>query len=163
MPADVNGTLVPALAIEMLRVAIGAPSVQLRVSGSKVDAISTGDIVVPTDADGTVRIYYSLRNADRFVSAIDVLDGKIDPGRLAQKLVLIGVTGLGLLEYQNTPVGERMPGSEIHAQLLENFYDGTLLRRPGWAPVARNDAFPHSRRMARLCDSALESRETRRC
>jgi hypothetical protein len=25
--------------------------------------------------------------------------------------VLIGVTGLGLLEYQNTPIGERMPAA----------------------------------------------------
>ena len=134
LAASVNGTLVPALAIEMLRAAIGAPSVHLHVSGSKVDGVSTGDFAVPTDADGAVRIYYSRRHAGRFVSAIDVLDGKVDPARLAQKLVLIGVTGLGLLEYQNTPVGERMPGSEIHAQLLENLYDGTLLSRPDWAP-----------------------------
>jgi adenylate cyclase len=49
--------------------------------------------------------------------------------------VVIGVTGLGLVEYQNTPIGERMPGSEIHAQLLENIYDQTLLRRPAWAPA----------------------------
>ena len=100
----------------------------------KVQAVSTGDFIVPTEADGAVRIYYSRRNAARFVSAVDVLEGKVDPARLAQKLVLIGVTGLGLLEYQNTPVGERMPGSEIHAQLLENLYDDTLLRRPDWAP-----------------------------
>ncbi len=134
LAASVNGTLVPALAIEMLRVAIGAPSVRLHVSGSQVQAVSTGDFIVRTEADGTVRLYYSRRNAARFVSAVDVLDGKVDPARLAQKLVLIGVTGLGLLEYQNTPAGERMPGSEIHAQLLENLYEDTLLRRPDWAP-----------------------------
>ena len=44
--------------------------------------------------------------------------------------MLIGLTGIGLLEYQDTPIGERMSGSEIHAQLLENLIDGTLLRRP---------------------------------
>jgi hypothetical protein len=43
---------VPALAIEMLRVAIGAPSVRLHVSGSKVQAVSTGDFIVPIEADG---------------------------------------------------------------------------------------------------------------
>ena len=47
------------------------------------------------------------------------------------------MTGLALLDYQITPLGERMPGSEIHAQLLENLYDGTLLDRPRWAPRAR--------------------------
>jgi adenylate cyclase len=132
--ASFGGTLVPALAIEMLRVRLGLPSSQLLTSGSTVQGIALGDIVIPTDADGTVRIYYSHRRADRFVSAIDVLEGKIDPLRLEGQLVLIGVTGLGLLEYQNTPVGERMPGSEIHAQLLENIFDRALLRRPGWAP-----------------------------
>ena len=39
-------------------------------------------------------------------------------------------------DYQDTPVGERMPGSEIHAQLIENLLAGTLLRRPAWATVA---------------------------
>ena len=132
--ASIDGTLVPALAIEMLRAALDAPSVRLVVSGSKVEGISTGDFAVSTEGDGAVRIYYSPRMPGRFVSAIDVLGGKVDPERLGRKLVLIGVTGLGLLEYQNTPIGERMPGSEIHAQLLENLYDDTLLRRPAFAP-----------------------------
>jgi adenylate cyclase len=133
--ASINGTLVPALAIEMLRIALHAPSLSLLVSGSSVQGIAIGEFFVPTEDDGAVRIYYSPRNAGRFVSAVDVLEGRVEPTRLQQKLVLIGVTGLGLVEYQNTPIGERMPGSEIHAQLLENLYDQTLLRRPAWAPA----------------------------
>jgi len=138
--ASVDGVLVPALAIEMLRRALGAPSVTLQVSGSSVQGISTGDFTVPTEADGAVRIYYSRRMPGRFVSAIDVLEGRHDLRRFENKLVLIGVTGLGLLEYQSTPVG-RMPGSEIHAQLLENFYDDSLLRRPEWAKYVELSVF----------------------
>ena len=141
LAASIDGTLVPALAIEIIRAALHEPSVRLHVAGSRVEGISVGDFAVPTEADGAVRIYYSRRSAQRFVSAVDVLEDKVDPARLAQKLVLIGVTGLGLLEYQNTPVGERMPGSEIHAQLLENLYDGTLLRRPDWAPRLETAVF----------------------
>jgi CHASE2 domain-containing sensor protein len=141
LAASIDGTLVPALAIEMIRTVLHEPSVHLHVTGSRVEGISVGDFAVPTEADGAVRIYYSRRGAQRFVSAVDVIEGKVDRSRLAQKLVLIGVTGLGLLEYQNTPVGERMPGSEIHAQLLENLYDGTLLRRPGWAPWLETAVF----------------------
>ena len=44
LAANVNDTLVPALAIELLRAAIGAPAIQLRVSGSSVQAISSGPI-----------------------------------------------------------------------------------------------------------------------
>jgi serine phosphatase RsbU (regulator of sigma subunit)/CHASE2 domain-containing sensor protein len=133
LAASIDGTLVPALAIEMVRTALGAPSVRVVVAGGRVEGIATGDFAVPTEADGAVRIYYSRHMPSRFVPAIDVLEGKVDPERLRRKLVVVGVTGLGLLEYQNTPIGERMPGSEIHAQLLENLYDDTLLRRPAFA------------------------------
>src|SRR5439155_25047841 len=33
-------------------------------------------------------------------------------------------------------LGERMPGLEIHAQVLENVFDGALLMRPRWATWA---------------------------
>ena len=44
---------------------------------------------------------------------------------------LVGTTGLGLLDYQTTPLGERLPGIEIHARILENIFEDSLLRRPG--------------------------------
>jgi serine phosphatase RsbU (regulator of sigma subunit) len=47
--------------------------------------------------------------------------------------VLIGTSALALADYQNTPLGERMPGSEIHAQVLENLIDQSWLTRPSWA------------------------------
>src|SRR6185503_2062218 len=52
---------------------------------------------------------------------------------LAHKVVLIGVSGLGLLDYQATPLGERIPGVEVHAQILEQIFDGAYLRRPAGA------------------------------
>jgi adenylate cyclase len=134
LAVSIGDTLVPALAIEMLRVALDAPSLRLLVSGSSVNGIAIGQFVAPTEDDGAALVYYSPRNAGRFVSAVDVLEGRIEPDRLKQQLVLIGVTGVGLIEYQNTPIDERMPGSEIHVQLLENLYDHTLLHRP---PSAR--------------------------
>src|SRR4030095_14239996 len=80
-------------------------------------------------------------NSDRFISAVDVLDNNFDPQQIAQKLVLIGVTGVGMVEDKNTPLRVPMPGVEIHAQLLENLFDQTLLRRPAWASQAEALAF----------------------
>ena len=134
--ASVQGTLVPTLAVEMLRVASRASSVRLTASGRSVTSLAVGRIRVPTEPDGAVRVYYSRHRADRFVSAVDVLEGKVDPALLRNQLVLIGQTALGLQVFQDTPIGERMSGSEIQAQLLENLLDGTLLRRPSWAPGA---------------------------
>jgi len=132
LAADVHGTLVPALSIEMLRVAMGIPQLRLLASGRAAEAIAIGDFTVPTAADASVRPYYAPRSPLRIVSARDVLQGRVAADRFEHKLVLIGVTGLGLLEYQNTPLGVRMPGVEIHAQLLENLFDDTLLKRPSW-------------------------------
>ncbi len=139
--AEIDGTLIGALSIELFRVAAREPALRLVVSGPSVRGIAIGQGFVATETDGGARVYFSLRNGARFVSAIDVLQDRIDPERLRQKLALIAVTGLGLGEYHYTPVGERMPGSEIHAQLLENLYEGTLLHRPAWAPMLEAGAF----------------------
>ena len=131
----IGDNLVPSLPIEMMRVAFRAPDVRLFVDGPSVETIAVGDFVAPTEADGELRIYYSRRDPRRSVSAVDVLDGKVDPASFQNKLVLIGTTGIATTDYQNTPLGERMPGSEILAQVLENFYEQSWLSRPRWAPV----------------------------
>ena len=139
--ASVKGTLVPAFSIEMLRVGQSAPMLRLLTQGPSVVGISVGRFVAQTDDDGAARVYFSKPNQARFVSAVDVLDGKVDPERISDKLVLIGVTGVGMVEDKTTPLGELMPGVEIHAQLLENLFDDTLLHRPAWGAQAEALAF----------------------
>ena len=130
---DVGGTLVPSLSVEMLRVAQRAPALQLLTNGTKILRIATGEWATPTEADGAVRIHYSHSDRRRFVSAVDVLDAKVDETQMRQQFVLIGTTGTGLVDRHTTPLGELMVGTEIHAQLLENLLDHTLLLRPAWA------------------------------
>ncbi len=134
--AAVGDALVPAFGVEMLRVAIGEALLTVRTGASGVEAVGVGDLFVPTEPDGSVRIHFSRPDPARYVSAAEVLAGKIDPHVLERKLVLIGVTALGLSDYQATPVADRMAGVEIHAQLLENIFDTALLARPravAWA------------------------------
>jgi adenylate cyclase len=138
--AEIGDRFVPSLPVEMLRVALGANAVRLALDGPSVRTISVGNFVAPTEPDGEIRIYYSGHQRHRFVSAVDVLDGKFDPLRLRDKLVLIGGTDL-TADYQNTPLGERMPGSEVLAETLENLYDQTWLTRPRWAPALEMAVF----------------------
>ena len=133
--ASIDGTLLPSLALEMLRVAQRAPAVALTVDGGAVHGAVVGALQIPTEDDGGVRLYFSPHLEQRFVSAVDVLDGRVREAELRGQLVLVGLTGVALQPLQNTPLGERMSGTEIHAQLLENLLQGTLLQRPRWAPA----------------------------
>jgi serine phosphatase RsbU (regulator of sigma subunit)/CHASE2 domain-containing sensor protein len=141
MVALVGGTPVLPLSLETLRVASGEPFFVVRGSSGGAEAVGIGDLSVPTQADGRVWVHYTPHDPDRFISAAEVLDGEIDATRLERKLVLVGVTGLGLVDYRSTPLGERMPGIEIHAQVLENIFDGDLLVRPRWAHWVEAFAF----------------------
>jgi serine phosphatase RsbU (regulator of sigma subunit)/CHASE2 domain-containing sensor protein len=125
-----------SLTLECLRVAAGESFFTLEAGAQGLQQIKIGDAAIPTQFDGSVWLHYSPPDADRYVSAVDVLEGRDDPSLIAQKIVLLGVTGLGLVDQQMTSRGDRMPGIEIHAQLLENIFDGALLRRPAWAHFA---------------------------
>ncbi|HEX6833090.1 MAG TPA: CHASE2 domain-containing protein, partial [Rudaea sp.] len=131
--ANVNGTLVPGLAVEMWRVALGAPALRVTVADHAVQTVQIGGDAFRVDADGSARPWFSARRAERFVSAIDVMNGTVAPAVLGRTFVLIGVTGLALGDYAWTPVG-KMPGAEIHAQVLENMTLHAFLVRPAFAP-----------------------------
>ena len=68
-----------------------------------------------------------------YVSASDLLAGRIASGSLAGKIVLVGTTAPGLLDLRATPVGEAYPGVETHANLIAGFLDGQLLTQPDYA------------------------------
>ena len=128
--ASVGDALVPGLALEMLRVALDAPGLSARAGRGGVEAVGIGDLFIPTERDARVWLHYRRSDPSRFISAADVLAGSVPPERLRDRLVLIGVTALGLADYQNTPVTDRMAGVELHAQLLEGVLEGALLTRP---------------------------------
>lgn len=69
----------------------------------------------------------------RYVSASDVLSGRLPDAELAGRMVLIGTTAPGLLDLRATPVGEAYPGVETHANLISSLLDGRLISRPDYA------------------------------
>jgi CHASE2 domain-containing sensor protein/serine phosphatase RsbU (regulator of sigma subunit) len=131
--ARVQGSVVPTLGLEMLRVAIGAPPVGLSSRPGGLLEIGIGELRIPAQGDGTLWLRYSPHDPQRFVSAAAVLEGSVDPALLRSKLVLVGVTGLALVDHVATPLGERVPGVETHAQLIEQVFDRVRMVRPGWA------------------------------
>jgi serine phosphatase RsbU (regulator of sigma subunit) len=131
--ARVGDVPVPALALELWRVGTGARHFALSDAGGGLLRVEFADAVVPVQRDGGMWLRYSPHDAERFVSAADLFSGNVDPELFRAKLVLVGVTGVGLLDYKATPLGEQVPGVELHAQLIEQIFDGAYLVRPAWA------------------------------
>lgn len=128
--ARIGQVIVPTLTLETLRVASSTPALRIEDGGGERVRVMLGDLAIPVQSDGSFYVYFSPHDAQRFVSAADVFSGEVAAERLAGKVALIGMSGLGLLDYQATPLGERIPGVEVHAQMLEQIFDGVYLRRP---------------------------------
>ena len=121
--------LLPTLALETLRVAAGAASLGVATAGSGVQGATIGDVFFPTDRHGRAYPHFAESLAGEYVSAADLLAESIDPAVLRGTFVFLGVTGQGLIELRQTPVG-LMRGVEVHVQLLESMLSQGLLRRP---------------------------------
>ena len=132
LAARLGDAILPSLELEMLRLAVGANWITLNGGASGAQSVSVGALAIPVQSNGMMWLHYGRHDPARFVSASAVMDGSADPEMLASKLVLVGVTGLGLVDQPATPLVSRMAGVEIRAQILESIFDGTLLRRPGW-------------------------------
>ena len=132
--AAVGELVVPSLSMEMLRVATRSPAITVDVDSHGVRAVSVADLRVPTQSRGDIWLHFAhAQGADvRNISAADLLAGKVSGDALVGKLVLIGLTGSGLNDRRATPLGERVAGIEIQAQVLESMLDGRLLLRPWW-------------------------------
>ena len=125
--------IVPALTLDLLRVATGASTILVRTDEAGVSSVAVPGLELPTDRNGRVWVHYTRHDKARYVSAKDVLEGKAAPEQFAGKLVLIGTSAIGLLDVKTTPVSPAMPGVEVHAQLLEAAMTDSLLGAPGYA------------------------------
>ncbi|MFZ2078370.1 MAG: CHASE2 domain-containing protein [Xanthobacteraceae bacterium] len=128
-----QGSLVPSLSTELLRVVTGSSAILVRVDQAGVEAVAVPGLEVPTDRNGQFWVHFNHHDPERYVSAKDVLQGNVPPDRLAGKLVLIGTSAIGLLDLKTTPLDAAIPGVEVHAQILESVLSKSSLVNPNYA------------------------------
>jgi len=131
-----QGTTMPSLSFEMLRVATGTDTIFIKSNAAGIQSVAVKGLAVPTDGNGQLWVHFARNDPSIYVSAVDVLEGKVDPDVIAGRLVLVGTSAAGLLDVKTTPVSPDMPGVEIHAQVLEAALTGQLLSQPPWGPLA---------------------------
>jgi adenylate cyclase len=140
----VGTDLVPALALEALRVAQGERSFVIRSSNASgqtaygaqtgVNAVKVGAFQIETGPAAEVRPRYSYSNPARDISARAVLEGKTPKSEIEGRIVFVGAVAVGLGDVRATPLEPVTPGVDVHAQLVESLVSGALLSRPDWAP-----------------------------
>ena len=135
MVMGVEGKIVPALTLELLRVFTGSSAILIRTDESGIGSVAVAGLELTTDRNGRVWVYFSPHDKTRYVSAKDVVEGNAAADKFAGKLVLVGTSAIGLLDAKTTPVHPAMPGVEVHAQLLEAALTNSLLASPSSAII----------------------------
>jgi adenylate cyclase len=121
----------PSLAIDLLRVATGTKApIILESDYAGISAVIIAGVRIPTDRNGQIWVRYGPHDPARFISAADLLAGRADLNRIAGRLILIGSSANALQDIHSTPLGYKMPGTEIMAQLIETIIKQTTLQRP---------------------------------
>ncbi len=138
---EYQGDYYESLVLAMLRViqadAHGKPPITPEWTKAGFEWLRVGALRIPVDEAGQTLIpYRGKRNSFPYVSATDVLHGRLAPDALAHAAILIGTTAPGLMDLRSTPVGEIYPGVEIHANLLAGICNGTVKERPSYVRVA---------------------------
>lgn len=134
--AKAGGIVAPALTLDMLRVVTNSGAILVRTDAAGVRSVGFPGVELPTDRNGQIWVYFAPHDISRFVSARDVIEGRVSPEAIAGKLVLVGTSAVGLLDTKTTPLDAVMPGVEVHAQVLEAALTGATLFYPNYAVVA---------------------------
>jgi len=128
-----QGRFIPAADLQTARLFLGAPRLALETAQYGITGITVGSHKIPTDEEGRVLIrYYGPEKTVATVSAADVLAGRVDPGLLKGRIVLVGTGAKGIGDVRVTPYGSVFPGVEIRASIVQNILDDSFMRRPDW-------------------------------
>ncbi len=119
---SLKNSLYPSLALQTLRLKFN----------SDVDRIAANILMlheqqIAVDEFGFVRLNFYDKQAYETISFVDLYNGKIKSSELQNKIVLLGVTEMGIGDVVATPIGN-MYGVYLHATFLSNFLNGELIK-----------------------------------
>lgn len=123
--------LYPSLALATFLRARGLRQVMVTVNPEGIESLQLGGRTVPLDAEGNLLLNYrGPRRTFAYISAADVLQGKVPAADVRGKIVLVGTSATGLHDLRATPIDAAVPGVEIHATALDNLLQGDFLQAP---------------------------------
>jgi adenylate cyclase len=136
-----NGRVYPGLALRAVMATTGAREMALRISNINSASLTMDDRVVPVDGKSNLLLRYrGKKKTFPYVSAVDVLGGKVPEGMLRGKIVFVGTTALGTREVVATPLDTLFAGVEVQATVADNLLQQDFLRRSEFGAIVESQA-----------------------
>jgi adenylate cyclase len=129
--AEYEGRVYPSLAIAAVSALTGSRDVVVNASTANSTSLALADREVPLDGKGNLLLRFrGEKKTFPYVSAADVLDGRVGSEALGDKIVLVGTTALGTREVVATPLDTLFVGVEVQATTIDNLLQGDFVHRP---------------------------------
>ena len=138
----INDKLIPSFPLELVRVAIGASTYQIKSSNASseeafgeatgINHVKLGGLVMPTNPDGSLWIYPTPTKNLNIIPAWKVLNDEYDPSYFEGKITIVGTSASGLFDLRSNAIEQNVPGVTIVAQFVQQIFSNTFLKRPDW-------------------------------
>jgi adenylate cyclase len=124
-----DGNLYPSLPLEALSKYF-QKELSVSVEEYGIDSIKIDGEIIPSNEAGQFALnYYGGYNAFNQISAVDIIKKRVNSNILKNSLVFVGATEIGISDVRATPVNPVLPGVEIHATVVSNFFQKFFLIR----------------------------------
>jgi len=134
---EFNGQIYETLALAIYRRLLDQPDLSFTSEGygdaRRLESIDIESLSIPVNEKAVALVpYRGKQGSFNYISATDVLNGKVEPEQLANKIVLFGATAAGILDLRTTPVQNIYPGVEVHANLISGMLDNSFKSKPSY-------------------------------
>ncbi len=134
--AELDGRIYPGLALAAVRAATGSRDMTLRVLNVNASMLELDSLVIPLDGRGNLLARYrGKKGTFQHLSASDILNNRLPPAVVRDKIVLVGTTALGTREVVATPLDTLFAGVEVQATIADNLLEQTFNRRSSLGSV----------------------------
>jgi adenylate cyclase len=141
--AEHGGKYYEALSLAIVRVLLGKSEVVpgfVKDGGKDYGGLewldvktARGVLRIPVDEyAGALVPFRGFQGSFRYVSAADVLAGRLPAKDLEGKIAIVGTTAPGLLDLRSSPVGGAYPGVEMHANMIAGMLDASVKVKPAY-------------------------------
>lgn len=139
MLMEYRGAFYESLSLAVFRTLSGDSAIQAVFEegagniGDSLEWLRVGKLKIPVDENISALVpYRGKQGSFPYVSATDVLHGRISAQELVGAIVLVGTTAPGLMDLRSTPVGAVYPGVEVQANLIAGMLDRNIKQKPAF-------------------------------